>query len=75
MEVEIKLNNRLVTNLKDDVQQFTLTPHATMFGLFSQLPEDDPDAIESRFKKACIVFPTLSRCTVEPMDRGVHNEP
>ena len=48
LDVEITLNNRPLTYLEDDVQLPTLTPHAMMFGQPNQLPEDDPDAIESK---------------------------
>jgi len=47
-----------------------------MFGQPNQLPEDDPDAIESKdFKEACKVSPSLQGCNVGPKDRGVHREP
>ena len=48
LDVEITLNNRPLTYLEDDVQLPTLTPHAMMFGQPNQLPEEDPDAIESK---------------------------
>ena len=48
LDVEITLNNRPLTYLEDDVQLPTLTPHAMMFGQANQLPEEDPDAIESK---------------------------
>ena len=48
LDVEITLNNCLLTYLEDDVQLPTLTPHAMMFGQPSQLLEDNPDAIKSK---------------------------
>ena len=48
LDVEITLNNHPLTNLENDVQLPTLTPHAMMFGQPNQLPEDDPDAIERK---------------------------
>ena len=53
LDVEITLNNRPLTYLKDDVQLPMLTPHAMTFGQPNQLPEDDPDAIESKHLKKC----------------------
>ena len=48
LDVEITLNTRPLNYIEDDVQLPSLTPHAMMFGQPSQLPEDDPDAIESK---------------------------
>ena len=45
LDVEITLNNRPLTYLEDDVQ---LTPYTMMFGQPNQLPEDEPDASESK---------------------------
>lgn len=59
LDVEVRLNNRPLCYVEDDVQLPVLTPSAMMFGQPKLIPEEDLDEEDAKFEEESKIPPSV----------------